>query len=211
MSACSCLLLFVNCIIVKQLQKKWLSLTNTYLQKYLSLGSTCLLNLMWIRLEPDLTQFQSSPQYANPNSYRSVVGSRVFGFRGTCEDLRSKLVLSLLKQNRLNSAASLGTGEGQHSQAQHARELRSDTGQDHKPEYAERGRWRSYNFANFPWRSDFLPDRLSFERFEKKTHKYYAKFGLHLCLLAPALIFSARAAIFHNTCLWERETCEKWP
>lgn len=107
-----------------------------------------------------------------------------------------------------NSAASLGTGEGQHSQAQHARELRRDTGQDHKPEYAERGRWRSYNFANFPWRSDFSPDRLAFERFEKRTHKHYAKFGLHLCLLAPPLIFSARGDISQHMLMRERNLRE---
>lgn len=48
------------------------------------------------------------------------------------------------------SIISLGKGKGHRSQAQHARKLWRDMGRDHKLEYAQRARLRTYNFANLP-------------------------------------------------------------
>lgn len=77
---------------------------------------------------------EESDTHNSPERFTSAVTSAVLRFTSHKADFYMKT------RDRLRGVTGLGTGQGRHSQATHARELRRDTGRDHKPEYAGRGR-----------------------------------------------------------------------
>lgn len=63
--------------------------------------------------------------------------------------LGSRADSSMHRLDRQRSVTSLGTGQGRHSQAKHARELRKDMGRDHKPEQSREGEDKGGTWSNF--------------------------------------------------------------